>query len=63
MSRHVHISDTTMMFLNGDYDLEPGNGATRDSYLAEKNIKTYLVSPNTRRYKVSSMLTLRKIAI
>ncbi|KAL5006591.1 hypothetical protein ScPMuIL_015397 [Solemya velum] len=39
----VHITEETMQYLNGDYDVEPGNGGERNSYLKENNIRTYLV--------------------
>ncbi|KAH9524639.1 Adenylate cyclase type 5 [Bulinus truncatus] len=48
---HVHISAATKEYLNGDYDVVPGKGATRDSYLKKLNIETYLVRTDTRRYK------------
>lgn len=49
---HVHISEATKDILNGDYDLDPGNGASRDGYLEEKKIKTFLIRPDTRRHKL-----------
>ncbi|XP_076872754.1 adenylate cyclase type 3 isoform X2 [Brachyhypopomus gauderio] len=39
----VHISQTTMECLNGEFELEPGNGGERCDYLLEKGIDTYLV--------------------
>ena len=33
------------MYLNGDYEVEDGNGADRHPYLQEHNIKTYLIVP------------------
>uniref|UniRef100_A0A8C7VP47 Adenylate cyclase type 3 n=1 Tax=Oncorhynchus mykiss TaxID=8022 RepID=A0A8C7VP47_ONCMY len=39
----VHISQSTMECLHGEFDLEPGNGGERCEYLLEKGIDTYLV--------------------
>ncbi|NP_001191588.1 adenylate cyclase [Aplysia californica] len=48
---HVHISSATKDYLNGDYDLEPGDGASRDSYIKQCGIETYLIKVDTRRHK------------
>ncbi|TRY60214.1 hypothetical protein DNTS_026364 [Danionella cerebrum] len=39
----VHISSVTLEHLSGAYKVEPGNGQSRDSYLKEHGITTYLV--------------------
>ncbi|XP_072558619.1 adenylate cyclase type 3 isoform X2 [Paramormyrops kingsleyae] len=39
----VHISQSTMECLHGEFDVEPGNGGDRCEYLKEKGIETYLV--------------------
>uniref|UniRef100_A0A672MV18 adenylate cyclase n=1 Tax=Sinocyclocheilus grahami TaxID=75366 RepID=A0A672MV18_SINGR len=39
----VHISSVTLENLKGAYQVEPGNGQSRDSYLKEHGIITYLV--------------------
>lgn len=41
----IHITRETLMYLNGDYEVEDGNGADRHAYLKEHNIKTYLIVP------------------
>uniref|UniRef100_A0A669BC88 Adenylate cyclase type 2 n=1 Tax=Oreochromis niloticus TaxID=8128 RepID=A0A669BC88_ORENI len=47
----VHISSVTLEHLKGSYKVEPGNGQTRDSYLKEHNVVTYLViNPKTDRH-------------
>ena len=43
--RRIHITPETLMYLNGDYEVEDGNGADRHPYLQEHNIKTYLIVP------------------
>jgi len=42
----VHISEATLMFVGDDFEVEPGNGQERDSYLKEKGIKTFLIVEN-----------------
>uniref|UniRef100_A0A8I4A2A4 Adenylate cyclase type 3 n=1 Tax=Callithrix jacchus TaxID=9483 RepID=A0A8I4A2A4_CALJA len=39
----VHISQSTMDCLKGEFDVEPGDGGSRCEYLDEKGIETYLV--------------------
>ncbi|XP_013196193.2 adenylyl cyclase 78C [Amyelois transitella] len=39
----VHISSATLECLNGAFEVEPGDGGTRDSYLREHNLATYLI--------------------
>uniref|UniRef100_A0A8C7YKR7 Adenylate cyclase type 2 n=1 Tax=Oryzias sinensis TaxID=183150 RepID=A0A8C7YKR7_9TELE len=39
----VHISSVTLEHLNGSYKVEPGDGQTRDCYLKEHGVVTYLV--------------------
>ncbi|XP_068610160.1 adenylate cyclase type 3 [Brachionichthys hirsutus] len=41
----VHISQTTMDSLHGEFEVEPGDGGDRCEYLLEKDIETYLVLP------------------
>ncbi|XP_043460333.1 adenylate cyclase type 3 isoform X4 [Prionailurus bengalensis] len=39
----VHISQSTMDCLKGEFDVEPGDGGSRCEYLDEKGIETYLI--------------------
>uniref|UniRef100_A0A672GG50 adenylate cyclase n=1 Tax=Salarias fasciatus TaxID=181472 RepID=A0A672GG50_SALFA len=39
----VHISSVTLEHLKGSYKVEPGDGQSRDSYLKEHGVVTYLV--------------------
>lgn len=42
-TRRVHISQSTLECLHGEFDVEPGNGGDRCEYLRERGIETYLV--------------------
>lgn len=44
--RRVHITKATLMQLNDQFAVEPGNGASRDGYLADHKIETFLIIPN-----------------
>uniref|UniRef100_A0A8C3APE7 Adenylate cyclase type 2 n=1 Tax=Cyclopterus lumpus TaxID=8103 RepID=A0A8C3APE7_CYCLU len=47
----VHISSVTLEHLKGSYKVEPGDGPSRDSYLKEHGVVTYLViNPKTERH-------------
>lgn len=39
----VHISEATLKCLNDTYEVEPGDGGSRDNHLKMMNIKTYLI--------------------
>ncbi|KAM7358388.1 adenylyl cyclase 78C [Cochliomyia hominivorax] len=39
----VHISEATLKCLNDAYEVEPGNGGSRDNHLKMLNIKTFLI--------------------
>ncbi|XP_050932836.1 adenylate cyclase type 7 isoform X4 [Lates calcarifer] len=63
----VHITEATLKHLNKAYEVEEGNGHTRDPYLKELNVQTYLVidprskdpSLNTRKPRVNDGLKMR----
>lgn len=51
ISRRVHISSVTLEHLKGSYKVEPGDGQSRDSYLKEHGVVTYLViNPKVRNH-------------
>ncbi|XP_026234879.1 adenylate cyclase type 7 isoform X2 [Anabas testudineus] len=51
----VHITEATLKHLNKAYEVEEGNGHTRDPYLKELNIRTYLViDPRTKDPSLNS---------
>ncbi|CAH2091498.1 unnamed protein product [Euphydryas editha] len=41
----VHITKATMLQLGGKFEVEPGDGASREGYLADHKIETYLIVP------------------
>ncbi|XP_015277119.1 PREDICTED: adenylate cyclase type 1, partial [Gekko japonicus] len=45
----VHITKTTLECLNGDYEVEPGFGYERNSFLKKHNIETFFIVPSHRR--------------
>ncbi|KAK2507820.1 hypothetical protein MC885_018466, partial [Smutsia gigantea] len=45
----VHITKTTLACLNGDYEVEPGCGHERNSFLKAHNIETFFIVPSHRR--------------
>lgn len=47
--RKVHITKTTLACLNGDYEVEPGHGHERNSFLKTHNIETFFIVPSHRR--------------
>ncbi len=44
-SRRVHVTRTTLMELDGKFDVEPGNGGERDEVLARQKVDTFLIIP------------------
>ncbi|XP_051826594.1 adenylate cyclase type 1 [Antechinus flavipes] len=45
----VHITKTTLECLNGDYEVEPGFGHERNTFLKKHNIETFFIVPSHRR--------------
>ncbi|CAG4939561.1 unnamed protein product [Parnassius apollo] len=41
----VHITKATMLQLGGRFDVEPGDGASREGYLADHKVETFLIVP------------------
>ena len=52
--RRIHITEETLQFLEGDYEVEDGNGGDRNSYLKEHNIKTFLIIPPDNFHEVKT---------
>ncbi|XP_072220485.1 adenylate cyclase type 1-like isoform X1 [Leuresthes tenuis] len=45
----VHITKSTLECLNGDYEVEPGNGHERNAFLQKHEIETFFIVPSHRR--------------
>lgn len=43
--RRVHITKATLDYLGDKFEVEPGGGAARESYLADHKIETFLIVP------------------
>ncbi|XP_025425157.1 adenylate cyclase type 2 isoform X2 [Sipha flava] len=54
----VHITRATMEQLNGRFAVEPGNGGSRENYLADHKIETFLI---VHPFKNNEMENLLKI--
>lgn len=58
----VHISEATLKCLNDAYEVEPGDGGSRDSHLKMLNIKTYLIKrTEPLRFELFGLEFMRKI--
>lgn len=43
--RRVHITKATLLQLGDRFEVEPGNGGSRENYLAQHKIETFLIVP------------------
>ncbi|XP_060535203.1 adenylate cyclase type 2-like isoform X2 [Cylas formicarius] len=50
----VHITKTTLQQLGDRFEVEPGNGASREGYLADHKIETYLIIPPRKESEVQN---------
>lgn len=44
-SSRVHITKTTLDYLDGKFEVEPGNGGSRSGFLGDNKIETFLIVP------------------
>jgi len=58
----VHVTRATMEQLNGRFSVEPGNGGTREGYLADHKVETFLII-HPSETNVSSLFRSRLIQI
>ncbi|KAH1009575.1 hypothetical protein HUJ04_001908 [Dendroctonus ponderosae] len=55
----VHITQATQDYLGGEYEVEPGNGGSRNQYLRDHCVTTYFIVPPARRRKPLLFNTLQ----
>ncbi|KAJ8683942.1 hypothetical protein QAD02_019734 [Eretmocerus hayati] len=58
----VHVTRATLLQLGDKFEVEPGDGGSRDSYLAEHKIETFLIIPpkkNKENGEVQGSKTVR----
>ncbi|XP_050314795.1 Ca(2+)/calmodulin-responsive adenylate cyclase isoform X2 [Anthonomus grandis grandis] len=55
----VHITQATLDYLGGEYEVESGNGASRNQYLRDHCVNTYFIVPPARRRKPLLFNTLQ----
>lgn len=48
--RRIHITADTLNYLGNAYQVEPGNGGERNTFLKDHNIETYLIVPPETTY-------------
>lgn len=48
----VHITKQTLEFLQDKFEVEEGNGGSRDTYLADHKIESYLIVPPKVKYDI-----------
>jgi adenylate cyclase 2 len=41
----VHITKATLDYLGDKFEVEPGGGASREAYLADHKVETFLIIP------------------
>ncbi|KAI5709766.1 hypothetical protein M8J76_014242 [Diaphorina citri] len=51
----VHITQSTLDSLGGEYEVEGGHGGTRNQYLRDNHVTTYFIVPPARRRKVNHL--------
>uniref|UniRef100_A0A672JZ23 adenylate cyclase n=1 Tax=Sinocyclocheilus grahami TaxID=75366 RepID=A0A672JZ23_SINGR len=52
----VHITRATLDCLNGNYEVEPGNGRERHSFLLKHDIETFFIVPSHRRKIIPGLI-------
>ena len=54
----VHISESTLLNLADEYQVEPANGHERDAYIAKVGMKTYFIVPHDEA-NLQNQLTMK----
>lgn len=61
LSSRVHITKATLDYLDGKFEVEPGNGGSRSGFLGDNKIETYLIVPPKVSYIVQETITTHTI--
>lgn len=61
LSSRVHITKATLDYLDGKFEVEPGNGGSRSGFLGDNKIETYLIVPPKVNYIVQETITTHTI--
>lgn len=56
----MHITQATLDYLGGEYEVEAGLGGTRNQYLRDNSVNTYFIVPPARRRKVQKKISFWK---
>lgn len=59
--RRVHISDKTLAFLNGEFEVEPAFGEKREELLRIAGLKTYFITKVVKPVSVEWLAWLVKV--
>lgn len=54
--RRVHISDATLSFLNGEFEVERGYGEKRDEALRIAGLKTYFIVKVLKPVSITTLI-------
>ncbi|CRL07366.1 CLUMA_CG020344, isoform A [Clunio marinus] len=63
LAGRVHITKTTLEYLGDKFEVEPGNGAAREQYLADHKIESYLIVPPKKSNLDLQTLSIQQASI
>ncbi|XP_070504042.1 adenylate cyclase type 2 isoform X5 [Chironomus tepperi] len=63
LAGRVHITKTTLDYLGDKFEVEQGNGASREPYLADHKIETFLIVPPKKSCQDLNKLTVQQTSI
>ncbi|CAG9807888.1 unnamed protein product [Chironomus riparius] len=63
LAGRVHITKPTLDYLGDKFEVEPGNGASREPYLSDHKIETFLIVPPKKSCQDLSKLAVQQTSI